>query len=356
MAGTATEAASLRWILIAKGIGILLVVIGHFQPPEAPAWWSALCDAIYGFHMPFFFLMSGFLYQHGKYAYRELLRGKVARLLYPFVSVAAIFFFLKLGAASIATLEHPITPSSLIDLLLDPAGSFVPLLWFVHALFLIFVVYPPLRALLRSDVAILLLALVVNSVLPNEYLGLNRVLAHLPFFAAGAWLGSSGLLAGPIRAKPALVWALGASVVFIALYLPLAGMDISEPRLHVARVMLGLAGSAGVIGLAIWIDQKAAWMATFWAATGFYSMTIYLLHTLFESGVRVAAFQIAGLPASMFVPVALVAVAAGVVFPFVLEKYVLRRFQVTRRLILGLDPSRPLLAMPQGATEIGRTG
>lgn len=44
---------------IVKGIGIFLVVLGHINTP--------LTDYIYLFHMPFFFFISGFLYNEEKY-------------------------------------------------------------------------------------------------------------------------------------------------------------------------------------------------------------------------------------------------------------------------------------------------
>lgn len=52
---------NLKWVDVAKGIGILLVIVGHnnFNP--------FLITTIYTFHMPFFFFISGYLYNHGKY-------------------------------------------------------------------------------------------------------------------------------------------------------------------------------------------------------------------------------------------------------------------------------------------------
>lgn len=41
----------------AKGIGMLLVIVGHTQPPEL------IATAIYGFHMPLFFFISGMLWR-----------------------------------------------------------------------------------------------------------------------------------------------------------------------------------------------------------------------------------------------------------------------------------------------------
>lgn len=43
-----------RWIDIAKGIGIILMVIGHADAPRLLKNW------IYGFHMPLFFIIAGY--------------------------------------------------------------------------------------------------------------------------------------------------------------------------------------------------------------------------------------------------------------------------------------------------------
>ncbi|MBF1069294.1 MAG: acyltransferase family protein, partial [Prevotellaceae bacterium] len=45
---------------IAKGIGIILVIIGHMSS-------SYLRDWIYSFHMPLFFIISGICFKTEKY-------------------------------------------------------------------------------------------------------------------------------------------------------------------------------------------------------------------------------------------------------------------------------------------------
>ncbi len=45
------------WIDVCRGIGIILVLLGHTDPPFK--W------LIFGFHMPFFFILSGYLYKDG---------------------------------------------------------------------------------------------------------------------------------------------------------------------------------------------------------------------------------------------------------------------------------------------------
>ena len=50
---------------IAKGIGIVLVVIGHFIPDNAPSWYIGFVSVVYHFHMPLFFFVSGMFVKKG---------------------------------------------------------------------------------------------------------------------------------------------------------------------------------------------------------------------------------------------------------------------------------------------------
>ncbi len=92
-----------------------------------------------------------------------------------------------------------------------------------------------------------------------------------------------------------------------------------------------------VINTSILIDskRKAGVERALLAEIGFYSMTIYLFHTLFQSVIRIGFYQVLDLSVS-FEVVALVAVVAGVVFPLLLEKMILRKNKFTKKYILGL--------------------
>lgn len=46
---------------IARGIAIVLVVIGHYSTPQMPEYLHIPHEVIYMFHMPMFLFVSGFL-------------------------------------------------------------------------------------------------------------------------------------------------------------------------------------------------------------------------------------------------------------------------------------------------------
>lgn len=82
-----------QWIDTTKGIGMLLVILGHFMND------NMLVDAIYIFHIPLFFIMSGYLFDINK-GNKTFLESKLRGLVLPYFSlgipiIAALMFFGK---------------------------------------------------------------------------------------------------------------------------------------------------------------------------------------------------------------------------------------------------------------------
>jgi fucose 4-O-acetylase-like acetyltransferase len=327
---------SIEWMHIAKGIGIVLVVIGHFCPETSPSYWVETRRVIYSFHMPLFFFLSGYLYSYEKYSYSDLIKNKIKRLLYPFFSIAALFFVIKYVAGRFVNIDNPVNIDNIYALLADPVNSYMPLLWFVHALFVIFAIYPLARVFL-NNVVILVLLLIINSFLGNDYLLFGKALSYMPFFVIGIITRENAKLAKMIiNTNWSYVFIL--LVLFSLGYMSRLSFDILPVYGHVTGIFLGIIGSLFVVNISYNISTLSANSAkNVIQQVGYYSMTIYLFHTLFASAVRIGFFQ--GLK-NIQVPfelVAFVAVASGVIFPLLLEKEVLRKFWITKKMVLGLS-------------------
>ena len=67
---------------IAKGIGIVLVVIGHYIPDTAPSWYIGFVSFVYHFHMPLFFMIAGFFYER---SIKKIVRAIDVSLFYSFL-------------------------------------------------------------------------------------------------------------------------------------------------------------------------------------------------------------------------------------------------------------------------------
>jgi hypothetical protein len=115
---------------IAKGIGIILVIIGHMSS-------SYLRDWIYSFHMPLFFILSGICFKTEKYpSFLPFLRQRVRTLAIP---TLALYF--------IILLLETLTGIKGFDLQQQLKGVHPGVLWFLITLLFSELLYFPLSKL-----------------------------------------------------------------------------------------------------------------------------------------------------------------------------------------------------------------
>ena len=138
------------YIDIAKALCIILVVIGHYSPDGCPEWWMAVHDFIYSFHMPLFMFASGFVYMATKRdeeKYGNFIMKKVKRLMIPYFVVSAIVIAIKLLTEGHAYVENPKTIISFVKMFYYPEAGFF--LWFIWALWWMFVIVPIFKSKLH---------------------------------------------------------------------------------------------------------------------------------------------------------------------------------------------------------------
>lgn len=133
----------LQWADAARGIAIMLVILGHTCPPPYTAAF------IYAFHMPLFFLLSG-LFMQEDMSWRSWWQKRVRTLLVPFVIFNIVLLVSDLCIVAISPNGHaPIgIPSRLMGTLTGWRSAAWPLfqdtpihawsssLWFLPALFM----------------------------------------------------------------------------------------------------------------------------------------------------------------------------------------------------------------------------
>ena len=79
--------ARIKWIDTARGIALILVIIGHLKTPYLTTW-------IYTFHIPLFFFLSGCVYRQPK-SFNAFLEKKVKGLVVPYfcLGIVILLFF-----------------------------------------------------------------------------------------------------------------------------------------------------------------------------------------------------------------------------------------------------------------------
>lgn len=137
-----------------KGVGILLVVIGHHLLETEP-----VIKWIYSFHMPLFFIISGILsvlrYEKGTDSLREYVARKARTLLYPYVtfSLLNLLWYLVFHVVAGANAEE--TLQVVVIKMVTTYGYHA--LWFLPVMFVCSVVtYAGKRIIFRPTVLILL--------------------------------------------------------------------------------------------------------------------------------------------------------------------------------------------------------
>lgn len=77
-----------QWMDVAKGFSIILMILGHTSIPDS---FSRL---IYSFHMPLFFIASGWMTDWLKYSFSEYFSKKINTLVIPFFIYSTIVLIL----------------------------------------------------------------------------------------------------------------------------------------------------------------------------------------------------------------------------------------------------------------------
>lgn len=337
---------------LAKGLAITLVVVGHYFPPDSPAWWTILHDLIYTFHVPVFFFAAGYVWHmRAQEKYGDYFLRKAARLLIPCASVILLYLPVKLAASLFTDLGHPVNAANLAKVVTDPAHSFLPFIWFFYVLFILCAVFPIAHRWGSRGIWLsIVLAAAIYLRSENHYIIMTAI-GYL-HFAGGA------LLAGRLhldldRHVPVLVpeLAVAVGIVFVAVALLWkSGYGWSaQPRFFLVSILGTLTtilccqaivaachashGGAGSMHRPILLACLAG--------IGASSMTICLFHTLFAGAAKAGLHRLplpGGLP---FVVKAILCILAGLVAPLALEWAVFRRVGFLSILFLGRAKPTP---------------
>lgn len=253
----------LDWIDIAKGIAIILVIVGHTVPNPCP-----LRHAIFSFHMPVFFILAGYTFRPKPW--RELLSGSVSRLLVPYVVLALAWqvpTFLMNGAS----LTGDVLLSG-FETLVFASGVDVPgfgvaavgMAWFLAALFTSRLLFNALVRLFDSREVDAVWQGVVCAVIAFCGLSVSRFLGiYLPFdldlscyIVLLMWIGYTARQRKlePSVSKPLLF--IGAGVAWLVL-VALSGLELSSRRVDgfVIATVAALAGSYCVCWVSMALEK-----------------------------------------------------------------------------------------------------
>lgn len=284
-----------EWIDAAKGLGIVLIVLGHITSVETPSWFYIY---LYAFHVPLFFFVSGLTFKPAAKRWGRFFGDKVRTLLVPYLCYALLGYAFYLAGYLMAKALHlqieqfnygPWHPLFGVFYGTLGNGNLVNTpVWFIIALF-----------------CTVLMGYAVNTWLPNMPLRLIAVgllacagyLASrqfiLPFSLSSALIGLVFFQAGHLHARSRFQlnasWQqwLAFAVLFVASlfsylngFVTLADTVIGQP---LAYVFFAFVGTYAVILLVQGLGPSGRWLARL----GQYSMAIMVIHMLIIKSVKV---------------------------------------------------------------------
>lgn len=283
-------------LFVARGIGILLVVLGHIIPQE-----SYLGGTIYSFHMPLFILLSGvFASTCEKYKFIDYLKKSVSRLIVPYVVFTLIGIALNY---IIVDWRIYFSAATFKDVLINCNAYYwqtTGALWFLVALFIIRILFYFYDKLILKKGSAMLIALSlvclfyiaiylnVFQVWMSQYhpaftfpFQLKSAMIGLPFYIIG-YLLKDNIKSFSYKDNPVLnsVLFVGSAVLtfgFAVRYnhtVNLGANTYNDSFLFVVFAFTGIYITI-VIGSLLKKSKVLIWF-------GKHSMEIYLLHNIFH--------------------------------------------------------------------------
>lgn len=314
---------------IAKAICIILVVIGHYIPDNAPEWYVNNRLFIYSFYMPLFMFASGYIYIafRKEESYAHFLMKKVKRLMVPYFTTSFLIVTIKLLTERNSYVENPVTVLSYIKILYSPEAGYF--LWFIWALWWIFVIVPVLKTK-RIRLVGLIIAIVMHCapMTFTQVFCLEQVRQMMVFFMLGVVAydhKDTYIRYAKNLALPIILLFVGCEYIYLC-HNSIGGVFRGLiPYLGIATIMYI---STGLSHRKTLVISKVLCMI----APSTY--IIYLFHTTFEGFMKAVVHKIPMLanPTNdlCFIVGALAVILVGIVGPILLHKYILSRYFMTR--------------------------
>jgi len=279
-----TDKLRVDWVDYAKGLGIILVVFGHSiagindaKLPINQTFYNTAFGLIYSFHMPLFFALSGMFFERSlsKTTPASFVKSKLQTVLYPFIVWSLIQTSIEVLFSSQTNKGIPI--NDLFTCLIMPRSVY----WFLFALFfiniinvIVFTLAPKYGLLISSLIWLLFF------IFKPDLSSFTKTFFNLIYFNFGILLSQQKTVFKNILEKK--IWMIllfGTFVIAEYLYLTL-GKNYWLNALLPAAV-----GTLLVMQLSFrWVGTKSSYFITF---LGKNSMTIFLMHIIFTSGIRI---------------------------------------------------------------------
>lgn len=281
------------WVDNVKVIACILVVLGHFfqsmtKSAVLPAsdlyqWFN---QTIYFFHVPLFFICSGYLYQklsvvNDVHSWGRNIQKKLLVLGVPYFTFSFATWILKTLFSSSVNNEIGGLGETLF---LHPASPY----WYLYALFFLFLITPTFRsrtiALIGLSVALTFKALGIFG--GDGVQVISYILSNEIWFVIGMCLSVFKFKKYLLKKSRIIPIALCVTFLALSIWVYIAGIEHG-----VVSFLLGLLVCCSIVMLIEQIYENGRQSIVF-GTLAKYIMPIFLMHTLFAAPLRTVLFKL----------------------------------------------------------------
>lgn len=267
----------IEWIDIAKGIGILCVLFGHFKVNESSIFGVNITIPyylVYSFHMPLFFFLSGYCFSKKTICFKEFFLKKCIGLMIPYISFS-IFWIVS------DSLFNVLANNISFEFFLDEFKTYFMqirfhAIWFLPCLFIMEIAfYWILRLAKGNNVLIFTIGIIITilGVLYRKVININLfwnvdiVFTMILFFIIGYILKSINFIKSESKHKNSIAFC-----VFALLNVTVNTININIFKPHIIDVygnqycnyilfyISALLGIMAIVELSIMLEGKAKYI------------------------------------------------------------------------------------------------
>lgn len=339
---------------VLKGLAIVLVVYGHILQrvmvlANQDFFAHPVYKIIYTFHMPVFFLLSGYLLAQslGRGSVGDIFRNRYRSLLVPYLAWTILQLPLYYIFNALSGVNIPVNPLSLLEIWLIK-----PDIWFLWTLFFcaVFVLAAVKFEKFLGPLVFVAPFLGLWAIPDKESFALYYIAWFYPFFLAGFGIGRLDPSIFEKFNHPAVLAGIFISFIFMVMFwskndfvyvhhMKFSSAGFWENLAHlIFRYGTGFLGIACAAFAAVILAGTGS--SRFWEALGVYSLDIYLLQRFFVEAILPRILSGLKISLDAHSPFFLVLIAPCLTGVFaglciLVSQFMIRRISLLDRLLLG---------------------
>lgn len=327
------------WVDVVKIFACILVVLGHlhmsmmssnYYAKDAIYYWFPI-QTIYTFHVPLFFVCSGYLYQMKSFSgniiddHIKTIKSKGLNLIIPYVFFSLVTLVLKVVFST--EVNNQATP--IIDtILFNPVAPY----WFLYALFFLFCVIPRFKnkryigIFFALSIFIKYIYIINPSLIKILPYAIRMIIMNSSWFLFGMLLTNYSLC---VSRRNKMIFSF---ILFIAIILSFIFYQ-QENKDMLWQMIIGWLFVIDIIGLV----QLKKWnkFENIIGRLSKYFLPIFLMHTIFAAGIRIIMFKLGIFTFSIHILV-------GIVFSFIVPIIVYEILKKKWGALFLIEPSKAL--------------